>query len=30
LEILQNGRAIGLVSALLLANHGYAPINPPE
>jgi competence protein ComEC len=30
LEALQNGRAIGSVSVLLLADHGYAPINPPE
>jgi len=30
LEALQNGRAIGAVSALLLTDHGYAPINPPE
>lgn len=30
LEALQNGRAIGPVSALLLADHGYAPVNPPE
>jgi competence protein ComEC len=30
METLKNGRAIGLVSALLLADHGYAPVNPPE
>jgi competence protein ComEC len=30
LESLKNGRAIGPVSALLLADHGYAPVNPPE
>jgi competence protein ComEC len=30
MESLQNGRAIGPVSALLLADHGYAPVNPPE
>jgi competence protein ComEC len=30
METLKNGRAIGSVSALLLAEHGYAPVNPPE
>ncbi|HEX9618424.1 MAG TPA: hypothetical protein VGA03_13510 [Anaerolineales bacterium] len=30
LENLQNGPAIGPMSALLLADHGYLPINPPE
>ena len=30
LESLENCRGIGSVSALLLADHGYAPINPPE
>jgi hypothetical protein len=30
LETLANGQAIGNVSALLLADSGYAPINPPE
>jgi competence protein ComEC len=30
MEELQYGRTIGPVSALLLADHGYAPINPPE
>jgi hypothetical protein len=30
MESLQNGKAIGPVSALLLADHGYAPVNRPE
>jgi competence protein ComEC len=30
LESLKNGRTIGPVSALLLADHGYAPVNPPD
>jgi competence protein ComEC len=30
LEELQNGKRIGQVSALLLAESGYAPVNPPE
>jgi hypothetical protein len=30
MEALKFGRSIGPVSALLLADHGYAPINPPE
>ena len=30
LESLQYGRSIGPVSALLLAEHGYAPVNAPE
>jgi beta-lactamase superfamily II metal-dependent hydrolase len=30
MESLHNGRSIGPVSALLLADHGYAPANPPE
>lgn len=30
LEALETGRLIGPVSALLLADGGYAPINPPE
>jgi competence protein ComEC len=30
LESLQYGRSIGRVSALLLAEHGYAPVNAPE
>jgi beta-lactamase superfamily II metal-dependent hydrolase len=29
-EHLKNGREIGPVSALLLAESGYAPANPPE
>ncbi len=30
LDELQSGKAIGPVSALLLAESGYAPVNPPE
>jgi competence protein ComEC len=30
LEALDNGREIGPVTALLLADHGYGPANPPE
>ena len=30
LESFENGKAIGDVSVLLLADSGYAPINPPE
>ena len=30
LEALRYGRAVGRVSALLLAESGYAPANPPE
>jgi competence protein ComEC len=30
LEALRYGRAVGRVSALLLAENGYAPANPPE
>jgi competence protein ComEC len=30
LEVLRYGRAVGQVSALLLADSGYAPANPPE
>jgi competence protein ComEC len=30
LETLRDGRAVGPVSALLLADSGYAPANPPE
>jgi competence protein ComEC len=30
MEALKDGRAVGPVSALLLAGHGYAPANPPE
>jgi competence protein ComEC len=30
LESLEYGKAVGNVSALLLADSGYAPINPPE
>jgi competence protein ComEC len=30
LEELKNGQAIGPVTALLLADSGYAPLNPPE
>jgi beta-lactamase superfamily II metal-dependent hydrolase len=30
LEALEYGKAIGNVSALLLGDSGYAPINPPE
>jgi competence protein ComEC len=30
LEALRNGRAVGPVSALMLADSGYAPANPPE
>lgn len=30
LETLRNGAALGPVSALVLADSGYAPINPPE
>jgi len=30
LEALKNGAAVGPVTALLLADGGYAPVNPPE
>jgi len=30
IEMLDSGRAVGPVSALLLAERGYAPANPPE
>ena len=30
MDALENGRRIGRVSALLLADSGYAPLNPPE
>jgi hypothetical protein len=30
LEALDHGRSIGRVSLLLLADSGYAPLNPPE
>ena len=30
LDELQNGQAVGPVSVLLLADSGYAPLNPPE
>lgn len=30
MQTLENGRAVGRVSALLLAGHGYAPLNPPQ
>jgi beta-lactamase superfamily II metal-dependent hydrolase len=30
MDALDNGRRIGRVSALLLADSGYAPLNPPE
>jgi competence protein ComEC len=30
LEELQNGRSNGPVSALSMADHSYAPVNPPE
>ncbi len=30
LESLEYGKAVGNVSALLLGDSGYAPINPPE
>jgi beta-lactamase superfamily II metal-dependent hydrolase len=30
MEVLEQGKSVGRVTALLLAQSGYAPLNPPE